>query len=197
MFNRNKIKKIINIPYQSQNDNTVSDEWKDRACAIACVKMVLDIFSDDKKTMPELIEEGLIINAHTDQGWSHQGIVRILRNHGVLAYSQEFKSIKIIKKDGGVLKEKSEYSKKMIEDGLLKILLKINSGEPVICSVKPGFDENKFSHTILLVGFNFDKDKKVLIYHDSDSRSGEIKENKEVKLDIFMEYWKELAIFLN
>lgn len=198
MFHRNKNKKNINIPYQSQNDDSVSGEWKDRSCAIACTKMILDFLSDDEVTMSDLIAEGLLIDAHTSEhGWSHQGIVRLLRNHGVSSYSQEFKTMNIMKDGDDVKINDSQYTKEIIETGIFKILNNICSDKPVICSVKACFGDNKTSHTILLTGFDFNDNKKVLIYHDPDSRKGEIKENKEVELDHFIEYWKKLSIFVD
>lgn len=197
MFKKKKPEKILDIPYHSQNENAVLREWHDRSCAIACVKMILDSFTDEDISMFDLIHEGLAINAHTEHGWSHDGIVRILRNHRVLAYSQEFKSVKINVTESGVSFSKSEHQDELRENGILKMLEEIQKGNPVICSVEAGFSDNKTSHTILIKGFRIDGENRSFIYHDPDSRNGEIKDNIEVEIERFLKYWKGLSIFVN
>jgi len=195
------MKKILDVPFVSQNSDQVSEMWRDRSCGIANVKMILDFLSDETIPIQELIAEGLAIEGYNYSilggSWKHEGLVRVLRNHGVLAYSQEFKAVKVIQEDE-VKFEKSSYSKKFIEQGIEKIIEQLDRGFPAIVSVNEGFNNNKTSHLVLITGYEM-KDNKILnlYYNDPDSRDGVERKNSLVEIDKFKEFWRLFCIFVD
>ena len=91
---------MIQIPYFSQLDDSIENFNKNQTCGISCVKMVLDFYLPNQKNdINDLIKEGVLIKAYDPNFlggvWVHDGLVRILRNHGIAAYSQEFRSVKV------------------------------------------------------------------------------------------------------
>lgn len=195
MITKNKkIKNILKVPFFSQNDESVPVKWHDKSCAIACVSMMIGYLLKEV-SIESLINEALAINAYTEHGWSHDGIVRLLRNHGVSAYTQEFRAVSVKFENEKPIFEESIYAREFVIKGILKIFENISQNFPVICSMKEGFEDNKTSHTILITGFVIDGENKTIIYHDPDSRNGERKENKSADISRFLEYWKGLAVF--
>jgi hypothetical protein len=141
---------------------------------------------ENQQSIDDVIDEGIAIGAYKKEvGWDHEGLVRLLRNRGILAYRQEF-----------VTRTKL-YEKKMITRGLLKIKETLSEEElPVIVSVEAGFDENTFSHLIVVTGYEADENGvKGLYYHDPDAREGK-KENLFVDKDKFFQYWRKFCIFV-
>src|SRR3989344_7245177 len=125
------MQKILKAPYYSQHRNVKNPDWKKKACGMVCVKMVGDFVTSNK--FPEtgkLISEGLGINAYSIYGWSHLGLVSVLRNHGALAYAQEFRSLDPTFFGADNQKE-SKFSKKIFEAGINKIGVTIKNGLPV------------------------------------------------------------------
>ncbi len=192
----NKMKVVLNVPYFSQNSDLVPEKWRNVSCGIAAVKMILDFLVKKSPLINLLIDEGIAINGYTKDGWSHESLVRLLRNHGVMAYSQEFRSVSIqIDEIHGVTMLSGKYDLSLSEFGINKITSKLLNGLPVIVSVKPNFNNNKHSHLILIVGF--DNKKKILYYHDPDSRDGICLKSTEIKVKEFIKYWRKLAIFID
>ncbi|HMO78925.1 MAG TPA: C39 family peptidase [Candidatus Paceibacterota bacterium] len=208
-----KMKVLLQVPFVSQNSSDILDDWKNRSCGIACIKMVLDYchknnllispFTKNTFTVSELIEEGIAINSFEQKtGWSHFGLVRILRNHGVISYSQEFRSIHVIvdKIDGITFSEGKNYPEIQIF-GIKKIITSISSGKPVIVSVGPNFSNNKDNHLIVLTGFeNTNPDNLLdgfLYFHDPDSRDSVEKINFKISISDFLKKWRKMAIFVD
>jgi uncharacterized protein YvpB len=169
----------LNIKFVSQNSDEVPAEWHDKACGIACVKMILN-FAGAEFSIKDLINEGLEINGYTEYGWDHESLVRLLRNHGVNSYRQEFRS------------NDKDIESRLRDDGVSKIKSHIDNGQPVIVSVDKGFGNNNHLHLILVTGY----DDENFIYNDPDSRNGEEKEGATVSEEEFLKYWRGLAIFV-
>ena len=81
--------KTLNIPFFSQLDPTVPVEHQRHVCALACIKMIFDLHNKGID-FEILYQEALIVGNQVQAGWTHETIIRILRNHGILAYRQEF-----------------------------------------------------------------------------------------------------------
>jgi hypothetical protein len=148
--------------------------------------MVLDFLQQDFNTkipaLDELIEEGVGIKAFGSHGWTHQGQVFLSHNHGVPAYQEEFRSLDGMK------------AKQLVTFGLNKIVSTLINGRPVIVSVEKGFIESGKFHQVVLVGYE-DNDGGVFFYHEPEAPddSGAY---KKVTREVFLRYWRHLAIFI-
>jgi hypothetical protein len=176
----------ISLEYVGQKSDEVPEEWHNKACGIAAVKMILSKFGDDSPDIKSLIDEGVSIGGYSEVGWDHQALVRLLRNHGVTAYAQEFKS------------NNQQLLEKFTEKGLEKISNVLQNSLPVIASVEAGFDSNDNSHMILFTGIEKDENGEVagFFYNDPDNRDGADRADKFVDMETFQKFWRKFAIFV-
>jgi len=186
---------MLQIPYFSQLDETIKKIKKQQACGICCVKMVLDYYlPSQKNNINDLIQEGMVIKAYNPDllggVWVHEGLVRILRNHGIAAYSQEFKSMKVelggAEEEGNIARPNNEIETSLVNFGMEKIKKCLENNEPVIVSVLPNFAKNQDSHLVIIKGF----ENNQLIF--TDPFSGDDLFFTE---EHFLNFWKKLAIF--
>lgn len=182
----------LDIPFFSQLDTEVPQELQRSVCAIACIKMIFDSKSIPH-TFLDIYTEGEIIGGREPGGWNHEVLVRILRNHGILAYRQEFIANTI---DLHTLHaEPAPHSQEFVTRGIEKIKKQINEGNPVIVSVFAGFSQdalsrkslNMVNHMILITGF----EDEYLFVHDPIFDM-----TTKVTLQHFLNYWRHLAIFI-
>jgi hypothetical protein len=179
----------LEVPFYSQKDNVKKEEYKHNSCGIVCAKMILDFAKKESRDLDPLIQEGYIVGGTESAGWNHETLVRVLRNHGVLAYRQEFRAHTVdLDKEEGV--DNEERNKQFRELGLEKIRCAIDNGFPVMISVKPGFGENDSDHLILVVGY----DEKNFYVNDPQL-NGEHEPPLEVSVEKINEYWKGLSVF--
>lgn len=187
----------LNIPYYSQNDAT-EPYWKERACGIVCVKMVLDFCVPGRTpSIDRLIEEGrfIFVGGHGKHGWEHDALVMLMHNYGLHSYRQEFKSL-TIDQELHVVSE-SPYSEGFLEEGIQKIRRTINAGFPVIVSV-PGYTGQKGeSHITVLTGLE-EKDGKIVgfYYHQSALKTRNEGEHLFINIETFQKHWRRMAIFV-
>jgi uncharacterized protein YvpB len=192
----NKMKVILDVPYFSQHSDLVPKNWRNISCGIVAVKMILDFFVKKSPEISFLIDEGIAIDGFVENGWQHESLVRLLRNHGIMSYAQEFRSISIQIDDvHGVTKLSGKKKNNLQNIGIQKIFSKISLGLPVIVSVLPNFNHNKHSHLILITGY--DNKNKIIYYHDPDAREGKDIKSAKIKVKEFLKYWRNLAIFLD
>ena len=175
------MEKILDVPFHAQDS--------DDSCGIAVTRMVLD-FLGEGSGMENLTKEAIAIGGRTEYGWSHESLVRLLHNHGVSAYPQEYRSVSVDVENKIFTESTAED---FIDKGIQKIILKIDEGLPTIISVKEKFNDNIESHLILITGYGDD----TLYYHDPDSRKGVIRNNEPVSISDFKKYWKKFAIFVD
>jgi len=194
----------LDIPYHSQFDEITVPEWKERGCAIACLKMcfdflepnktpsVTDLFAEGQIIIEDMINKGLLklenINAH---GWPHDVVTLIAHNHGITSYREEFRSIDVDIKnktfsqninEAGILKDK----------GIQKIRETLENKKPVIVSVM----RKNGPHQIVVVGFEDNLGTTTGFYiNDPDNRTGE-KQGIFMSLSEFSDSWKKFAIFV-
>jgi uncharacterized protein YvpB len=179
----------LEVPFWSQKHNVDNEEHIDNSCGIVCVKMVLSFAQKESGDIDELIKEGYIVGGKVDVGWNHETLLRVLRNHGVLAYRQEFISHKVdLDSEKGT--ENSEQTKIFRKNGIEKIKGSIDYGFPVITSVRAGFGENGSDHLVLIVGYDDEN-----FYVNDPQRKGMEKDPIRVSIEKFDEYWKGLTIF--
>lgn len=179
--------KTLHIPFFSQLDQSVPIEHQRHICALACIKMILDS-KKEYISFNTLFDEAQIVGNYVQAGWTHETIIRVLRNHKVLAYRQEFLGHTInyeIKK--GII---AEHTSEFILSGLEKIKESIERGNPVCVSVKANFSENKEDHVVLIIGY----DETSFVILDPILRF----ENNPLTVPIekFKTFWKNFAIFI-
>lgn len=192
--NKDSMKKILPVPYISQYSNSFDEDWKNRSCGIACVAMLLGFYNLEDINPMKLIEEGVAIGGYCSDGWFHESLVRLLRNHGVNAYAQEFRSVYVSPENKTF--EINSFEQKMLEEGTAKIIKEIDLGHPVLMSVKEGFNTNKENHLILIIGYDFSGENQKFIVHDPDGLDKKDLHG-EMPVDIakIHEFWRKFAIF--
>lgn len=179
--------KILNIPFFSQLDDSVPKEHQRHVCALACIKMILDS-KDEAIVFEDIYAEANIVGNKVKEGWTHETIVRILRNHKVLAYRQEFLGHSIdLKKQIG---EQSSHTDLFVEIGIAKIKKSIDFQNPVMVSVRANFSENKEDHVVLVVGY---EEQYLYVFDPILSKE---QNPKKITINDFKKFWKNFAIFV-
>lgn len=166
----------LDVQYFSQFLDVEDKRWMPRACAIACLKMVLEYYEKKDTTIDNLIEEGLRIAEYTSVGWRHDVLVKLAEIHGLLAHREEG------------LKD---------HNGVQRIIDAVRKGEPVIISaVKSILGQTKF-HMVVVTGIE-EKDGEVVgfYYHDPESLDREKGTHLFVKREMFESDWRGMAIFV-
>ncbi len=186
----------LNVPFYSQNDSSIPEDWKSRSCAIVCLKMCIDAYGEKHEALissiPELINEGLAIRGepYTNRvGWNHDAMVWLAHNHGVPAYKEEFRSDSAPVQSGSATP--SKFSENLRNEGLKRIKDSIERGVPVVVSFLPGFGSKENVHHLVVIGF---EEATGFIVHDPSDSSP--KEAFVVSEDIFIKFWRKFAIFV-
>lgn len=174
---------LLPVPYLSQYRDVIAPKRRRSACSVTCLSMVLaHLLPEDAPSPDALYDEGESIGARDARGdWTHDGIVRLARNHGLLAYPQEFRS-----RRGG---EPSRYEPEFMNRGVEKIRSSIARGTPVIISItRRGGSTN---HTVVVVGAN----EGGFVMHDPDAQNTQDGKNIYLSMEEFQNIWRGLAIF--
>jgi uncharacterized protein YvpB len=171
----------LNIPFFSQLDTKIPEELRRSVCAIACLKMILD-YKNSPQDFMTILKESEWIGHKDARGWTHEVLVRVLRNHNVLAYRQEFigHSINVETASASV----AEHTTLLIEQGISKIKKSIDAQNPVMVSVTAGFSQNQSDHVVLVVGYD-DNNFFVL-----DPILSQEQNPMKVPVDTFKTFWK-------
>jgi hypothetical protein len=185
----------LNVPYYSQRTDVIDTEWKSRSCLVVSAKMVAEFLGAKIVSADEWIKEGVCIGAWDGNYWKHEGIVRLLRNHGVFGYAQEFKTVDVNIGNGEM--KAGVMSDLFLKNGIEKIIKSLDSGSPVIVSIYKYFTEKDRHHGIVIIGYEKDENNLVkgFYYHDPEAPEEKGGENLFVGLDEFKNGWKRLAIF--
>ena len=188
----------LDIPFLSQNDPTIPQEWRDRSCAIVSLKMCMDAYGIahgiSVPSVDYLIKEGLAMKGdlyNSIIGWKHDPLIWLAHNHGVPAYREEFRSDTVDVETGK--HEPSESSEAMLNEGLKRIRDGITRGVPVMISFLPGFGSKSNSHLVVVTGFEEGSQKGFYI---NDPSPESPKENAFVSEDEMVLYWRKFAIFV-
>ena len=104
---------ISNIPFYSQHWDLVhwkelgfksfadAEYWERSSCGVLCIKMILDYFLKKSGRVPlpslfECIQSGVALGAYQDAvGWSHQGLVTLVKHFGFSATQKNISSEKL------------------------------------------------------------------------------------------------------
>jgi hypothetical protein len=194
----------LNVPYYCQRADVKDFEWQPRSCLVVSAKMMAEFLGSEVLSSDEWIKEGVSIGAWDGNYWKHDGVVRLLRNHGIFSYSQEFKTshVDIINKE---VKE-GKNSDLFLEKGIEKIVRSLDSEVPVIVSIYKYFTEKDRHHAIVITGYEKDENQEksaslevsnIKGFYYNDPEMPEEKGGKDlfVSLNDFKDGWKRLSIF--
>jgi hypothetical protein len=191
------MKTLLYVPFVSQYSVPRDEDGLSRACGMACVKKVIDFYQGETGPLSDYMKEGKMIKDAfiPGIGWNHKGLVAILRNHGVGAYSEEFRSVLNDIESGVVLPSPLESDH--VDRGIRKIAREVQHGRPVIVSgVKQWKEKDKY-HDMIILGV--EADRRVITgfyYHDPDDENIDGR-NQFVDINTFGECWRKLAIFIS
>lgn len=175
MSGENKI--ILEVPYYSQHLDVVEEKWRNRACGIVCLKMVMDYYNKYNPPLTALIDGVAARGGFGPSGWIHDVVVRTAKEYDFSAQRKEYESVDI------AIEEKI----KAIENG----------NSIIISAIKNFSEENKF-HMVVLTGFERDDfGLKGFYYHDPDSLDRESGMHKFVPIDVFKKYWRKMSIYVS
>ncbi len=181
----------MNVPFLSQYDDLIHDEWKSRSCTVVCLAMALDALTGEKQDVTALIDEGVRIGGHTEHGWNHERIAMLAHNHGVPAYREEFRA-RLVEPQGDA---PSPHEGMLAAYGLEKMKRFIASGGLVIASVARGLAPGGSYHNVLLVGCGEEQGKDGFCLHDPDTETGH-REEFFLSTQDFASVWRNMAIFI-
>jgi len=146
-----------------------------KACAIVCVKMVLDFFKAGSPDIDTLIANGDKERGYSKWGWLHDYEVGIFKRYGLSSHREE----------------------KMGEAGIGKLKGALSSGNPVIVSVINYLLERTRFHQVVLVGFEEEKGiVSGFYYHDPATTGDEQGAYLFCPIDKFIAGWRGMAIFI-
>ncbi|MBI5138792.1 MAG: C39 family peptidase [Candidatus Vogelbacteria bacterium] len=188
---------ILNLPYLSQHSAATDPFWKPRACAIVCIKTVGDLMRPGSMpSVDDLIHEGQAIGGFDrGPGWRHLHLTILLHNHGVLAYSQEYRSAGNRTTSGVYVP--SEYTEEFTNAALTKMIYELKSGRPVIITVPGKSNLPGQVHMMVLTGFEYESDQIAGFYYNNPDTLIEA-EGKDcfIKKEDFIKGWRRFAIFV-
>ncbi len=160
----------LDIPFYSQHDSNVPEEWRHRACGVVSLRMALESKTGKVFEPKILIEKGVEEGAYIQGvGWKHDGLVRLANENGCEAYRKEFSDSA----------EGIEYLKQVFD-----------KGEIPIVSVR--FVDSKDSHLITLCGYT----DEGFFYNDSAKMNETDGKGAFIKTEEFVQIWRKLAIFV-
>ncbi|MBU4224143.1 C39 family peptidase, partial [Patescibacteria group bacterium] len=175
---------ILDVPYCSQYLDVGDEYWKNRACGMACVKMVLDYYKKDSESLDDLIKEGIEKVGYCEYGWVHDVLVEMMKERGLEVFRKEYKSADY------------DEQKKIIEQAIKETINFLKKKRPVIISAVRNFSDEKKFHMVILTGFHANKNRvSGFYYHDPDSFSIEEGMHKFVPIGIFKKYWRKMSVY--
>ncbi len=180
------MRKILQVPYYSQKIDVSDPHWKERACGILSLKMLLDFLGVKTSSPDESIQQGEIASAYGEWGWTHAGLVSVASSYGVAMKRKEFRS------------QDSVEAEKLLKEGINELVLSIEKGKPVLISAIKKWVEIKKFHMMVLVGFEMDEGVLKGFYcHDPDAYTPHEGKDQFVLIETFKKHWRRMAIFVD
>lgn len=176
----------LNVPYYSQHLDVADTAWQNRACGVACLKMLLGAREVETPSLDEMIKDGVALGAYSENGWLHDGLIALGAKYGGDLYRKEFR-----RKDAD-----KETADALNKEGIDTIIRELEAGRPVVVSAIKDFEiKNKF-HMVLIVGAEIEEGiVKGFYYHDPDSYTERAGAYRFVTFGIFNTTWRRMAIF--
>ncbi|MGB2580641.1 MAG: C39 family peptidase [Minisyncoccia bacterium] len=176
----------LTVQYYSQYLDVEDKEWQQRACGVACLKMLLESSGGEPSSIDEMIKDGVALGAYSENGWLHDGLVTLGEKYGAKLYRTEFR-----KKDAD-----PDTLEKLYIEGVDMIVGELNEGRPVIISAIKNFEVRDKFHMVLVVGAEIeDGVVNGFYYHDPDSYTESKGAYQFVAINIFSSSWRRMAIF--
>lgn len=180
------MRKILSVPFYSQRINVSDAHWKERACGILSLKMVLDFLGTKTPSSDEFIKEGISAGAYGEWGWTHTGLVSVAASFGVAMKQKEFRS------------QNPAEAEQLLKEGVDELVLSLEKEKPVLISAIKKWKEEKKFHMMVLVGFEMDKGVvKGFYYHDPDAYTESEGRDQFVPIETFKKHWRRMAIFIH
>jgi Peptidase_C39 like family len=168
---------ILKVPYLSQYLDVQDRYWEHRSCGMTCVQMVLMYFELNDMSLDELVLKGSQEGGYSENGWKHDYFVNLFISCGLSSYRKE---------------------KMSNEDLLRELSTSIDSGNPIIVSVKQQLLGRDKYHMILVNGVKYHNDVVAgFFYHDPASLRREELQDLYVETKTFLQYVRGMAIFVS
>jgi len=176
---------ILPVPYFSQKTDVTGEEWKERACGILCLKMVLDFLGAETPEVDNFVQKGVSLGAYGEWGWLHAGLVAVASSFGIDMERKEFRS------------NDTKEAQRLLDVGINDIIASIEHEKPVLISAIKKWVEVKKFHMMVVVGFEMNEGVlKGFYYHDPDAYTSSEGKDQFVPIDTFKKYWRRMAIFI-
>ena len=181
---------ILEVPHYSQHLDVHEKKWKRKACAVVCIKMLMDAKSFKTPSIDDLIQEGVSLGAFGVSGWIHSGLITLASKYNVTLSRAEWR------------KSETKTSETLLDEGVGFLSNKIREGSPTMVSIvkyfKPWDSDSRYQkfHIVVLVGIK-EKDGNLegFFYHDPNTQTQGRGKNKFVSLGMFKKSWRRMAIF--
>ena len=162
-------KAVPDVPFFSQSADIHSPEWRSRACGVASLAMVVELYYPGRTTPQDLLEKGLESGHFLyGIGWTHQGLATLAIAHG-LHNSRPY-----------------DLSHMSMKEAYRRLSESLESG-PVIASVFHKFDpQSPIPHLAVINGIDGNR----VFYNDPDESSG----GGVISAGEFMAGWKKRFI---
>jgi uncharacterized protein YvpB len=167
-----------NVPFISQYSDINFPEWKNQACGIVCLKMLMDYWHSQSTENKTANLESLINNRNgafiENVGWSHSGLVSLTRSYGYDGFNKDLAQFK-----------NPIYCFEQLKADLKRF--------PLIASVWNKFDPtNKGGHLIVITGI----DEKQIYFNDPE-KINQSEGKESLSVDEFLKAFKlrYLAIY--
>lgn len=186
---------ILPVPYYSQHADVQRDEWKQRACSVACLKMVVDFMGGSAPSVDDIIDDGVARGGYGASGWSQKILIELAENYGVRLERKEYRTEEEM--SSGKLSAEGAVLEGLQARALADFARSFAEKKPVLVSAIKNFTEADKFHMVVLVGMRMqDATLTGFYYHDPDFSSAEQGKNRFVPLEIFKKTWRRMAIFV-
>jgi hypothetical protein len=183
-----------------------------KMCGLTCVKAVIDYYGEQTgvraPSMPSLLETMARKQDSVIQGMNHAVEVDMLKAQGLIAWRRNWDAPSsdvqwLVAHEGYSpeqetavkIQQDSEQAYATLEERQQASLFKaIESGNPVIASVKPGFGKNHADHQVVLVGVDRNDTGDTFTIMDPEHAPGSNLNTETVER--FFIYFNNRAIFM-
>ncbi len=184
----------IEVPYFSQYDERIPEEWQGRSCGIVSLRMALGAVVPHKElpSPAELIASGVSSGAYVAGiGWRHDGLMRLAELCGARAHRSEFR----IRKYAMPHVISSWLNKAFFNYGVALLRSSVQKGTVPIISVT--VDGKSDTHLVPIVSWGKREGVLGFYYHEPASQP---EDNdalyRFMSIDELGRRWRRLAIFI-
>ncbi len=187
---------ILDVPYLSQYKDTKNPEWRDGACGIAALKMVMDFHKVTNLSVDELYQKGISLGGFLEGvGWYHYALAQLAKNLGFKAITRSWNINEAgqgkLKSQGFNDEDLEIMSKEQLEEGIFTLRNELLKNNPIVVPVPRGFKVGGSGHLVVLIGY----DDEGFFVNDPDDleRGGE---KIKVNFGDFSKVWTKRAVIV-